>query len=355
MIKDYDISSNELLGFCDSKRLALPSDSGLLKEIKGNNRRIVEGVCNKTGIITAIIMPTIFTDFNLEYEIISPLADIKNVRRLVKDHSNRLEELDNNTLAGIVYVLYTNLGLFVSHEDSPVVSNGVLSTAKKETLLKAIILGNAISSTIAKLLPPLNIDIAMHKEGYANFNPILANQIILLKQEILEIKQNAMLYGNKKQEILEVNYSNPAYSKLTKPTKSDDLVAFESAFIEARASARNALRLVAPVMLTIPKYTKTATFLKNAITGKNMITVSKEIKDKLTLRLEEYKEEASLNYKIEVQKVIDFIASSYNAEDKASPAKVKEAIERFSDNLPKQAPKTIQELLALKLAQKNKE
>jgi hypothetical protein len=344
--KRFNDNASSINGYSTNKSLKLDCTSTLDEGLRNVTYANIEVLCTKTGIITGLVMPSLPNN-NFHFEVLSPFAEYHNCKKLIDLPNKDLSLLDTGILAGIFITVFTTLGLIITR-DSALVTNCILRTCSKDTLLKGLKLANRLTPKSASKLSQLDLDYEVHKVGYSTFETPLINFLKLINEEIVATGEINAIANAAGIITIKHSYTPPVLkNSISSSTKSDHYLAFEKEFAISKAKAKEAMRVISSPLLAM-NLQKLVAFTKAALSGRAMLSVNKDTKDKMIAKFNE----ASLTLPVEMslltRNVVSFIEMANNEEDPFG--KVSSLLERASDSFEKPRVKSLQELLADKLA-----
>lgn len=329
-------SSKKQKEFSLSQTLAITNCVGL--NTNDYEKRIA--CCPTTGIQIEILAPVNSTAYSLSYS--NELSIFTKAQTVVSQPISTLQDSSEEYLSGAILSIYKHYNLIV-HTDNAVVSNSILRTCKKETLLFALELSKSFTKKNSFDLPQLDIDYNTHKEGVLNFDSSMKEYVKTIKSTLEELGDLLRLSsrGIVKLPTIRASYdinapeNNPAIVRATN-TMNKELEEYKN-------KARVAYKAITTTLVAL-EYKKLAIVLKAVLASDNIKTTAIDIKEKIVSRLHEVKE---LVEEIEDKNyVIDIINCIEYSKKKNITVDVSFILSTAIETITESKPKTLAEIIA---------
>ena len=291
-------------------------------------QKVVACSCKVTGINSALVVPAI-AGYVFEYQ--HPLAYFSNCQGMIKQGARYLRELDQQILAGLFISSYQHYGLLDLLELSAQEANAILCTASQASLIEALELvplftqQNVVASPIFALYwkglqPQADVNGEL-----TNFVRRLAKDFKTPSATAEERKQMQITVLNKTAIERRMNGGFIALSS-SRVTLSDIEKDFEEDFKEWKKEAKRLIAALAANSLLSADF---VSFLKTVNKDRNMVTMSKSLREKVSTKLNESSHPDALKL---AKIIID--CELEGAQDIPAPAKQeKKAIKSLRDIL----------------------
>ena len=264
------------------------------------NNTTFNSFCSISGI--GFVVETAIELKDLTPSVCLPLSSLLTLAKTSSRES--LYKLPMNVLAGLVLTVFTNKDLLRTKDTNTLLTNSILATAGRTNLVESVILYNLViaNGIDSDTLPKLDITLATHNEGIANFEQPLAEYIsnlsyCITEQTASEAQRRETLRREREEQAIQARQKQEA-----RKNKSLD-----STYEAKRKLAYSALK-DATIDLYHLKFKKLVDVI-NLLVSKTGSSVKEEIKAKVIVRLDEIL--ASVNH----DNNKDLVANIYTIKD----------------------------------------
>ena len=308
-------------------------------------------ICLKTGIASSLIVPQLPKGAKGEafvFEYIHPLSYWSNAQGMIKAGRSYIEKLEASVLAGLVLTTYEHYGLLDRYELGAVEANAILCTASNDSLIELLCLAGLFTEKNTESAPALVLEWKDIKY-FPTLDAQLLEYIKTLRAEFISpIQEDA---SQRRIQVLNASVGQGKTFKngVTLLSNKASLASYEKDFeLQFKAAKKECKELSLKLGELASNYgleplsAKLQSFITSILAGRNLVALSKELRNKVCDRLKEHGS-------VEAFRMATLIASCDNPYDIF--AKVEEGLDRASDAFEKPVkPKSLKEILEAKKA-----